>query len=80
MEWRDNIIYKVVAVLFAVLLWLYVSAEDNPPIEKTLTLDIVYENLSEELAVIRKDTDVSIKVRGILLLLTIWAIRILKLV
>lgn len=64
MEWRDNIIYKVVAVLFAVLLWLYVSAEDNPPIEKTLTLDIVYENLSEELAVIRKDTEVSIKVRG----------------
>ena len=34
--WREDIIYKIIAIFLAVLLWLYVTADGNSPIEEVL--------------------------------------------
>lgn len=63
-NWKNNLIYKVIAVLLALLLWLYVTADKNPPIEKSLNLSINYENLSEDLTITSKNENVAIKIKG----------------
>ena len=62
--WKDNLIYKLIAVLLAVLLWLYVTADQNPPLEKTLNLSVNYENLLDNLTLTSKTNVVNIKIRG----------------
>ncbi|MGI6224940.1 MAG: YbbR-like domain-containing protein [Peptococcales bacterium] len=61
---NNNLIYKVIAILLAILLWLYVTADQNPPLEKTLNLNINYENLREDLTLISKSDSVNVKIRG----------------
>jgi len=63
-KWQDNLIYKIIAILLAVLLWLYVTADQNPPIEKTLSLNVNYENLRDDLTLTYNNTSVNIKIRG----------------
>jgi len=62
--WKDNLIYKIIAVLLAILLWLYVTADQNPPLEKTLNLSVNYENLREDLTLTSKINVVNVKIRG----------------
>jgi len=62
--WKDNLIYKLIAVLLAVLLWLYVTADQNPPLEKTLNLGVNYENLLDNLTLTSKTNAINIKIRG----------------
>jgi YbbR domain-containing protein len=62
--WKDNLIYKVIAVLLAVLLWLYVTADPDPLSERTINLTINYENLRDDLTLTSKTTSVNVKVRG----------------
>jgi len=50
--------------LLAILLWLYVTADQNPPVERTLNLSINYENLPEDLVLVSKSNVVNVKVRG----------------
>ncbi|MDN5323626.1 MAG: hypothetical protein PWQ67_2080 [Clostridia bacterium] len=62
--WKDNLIYKMIAILLAILLWLYVSADQNPPIEKTLNLTVNYDNLRDDLTLTSKGNSVNVKIRG----------------
>jgi len=63
-QWKDNLIYKVIAILLAILLWLYVTADQNPPLEKTLGISINYENLRDDLSLASKINTVNVKIRG----------------
>lgn len=62
--WDDNLIYKAIAILLAILLWMYVTADLNPPEERTLTLGISYENLRDDLTLTSKIGSVNVKIRG----------------
>lgn len=62
--WREDIIYKIIAISLAILLWLYVTADGNSPIERSFTLNLEYLNLSGELVLVEKVDTVDIKIRG----------------
>lgn len=62
--WREDIIYKIVAISLAILLWLYVTADGNSPIERSFTLNLDYLNLSNELALVGSVETVDIILRG----------------
>ncbi|MFZ5944428.1 MAG: YbbR-like domain-containing protein [Bacillota bacterium] len=61
---KDNLIYKIIAILLAVLLWFYVSADQNPPVEKNLNLTVSHENLRDDLTLTSKAPSVNIKISG----------------
>lgn len=62
--WQDNLIHKVIALLLAMILWLYVITDENPPIDKITNVNITYENLNEEYVLTEKVTSVNVKVKG----------------
>jgi len=59
-----NIVPKLVAVIMAIVLWLYVSNEQNPPVEASLTVPIELRNVASSLVVVDAPDSVKIKVRG----------------
>ena len=59
----DNLLYKLVALLVAVLLW--VSAQGVNDIEQSLDLRVAYVDLPEGLVVVDQSaTDVNVRVRA----------------
>jgi len=63
--WKSNLVYKVLAVLLAILLWLYVLNVQNPTTEKALTVPVTYQNLKEGLVVVNEPREVEVKVKGV---------------
>jgi len=61
---KRNLAAKIVAVIVAAVLWLYVVNEQNPPIEASFTIPLEYQNLSPGLIVIDAPDVVRVKVRG----------------
>lgn len=54
---RSNLVLKIMAILFALILWSYVLAETNPPRERVMkNIAVRYENTEELKA---KDLDIS---------------------
>jgi YbbR domain-containing protein len=58
--WERNFFYKALAVLLAVLLWLYV----NPATEKVFTVSVFPYNLAEGLVLENNPEDVEVRVKG----------------
>ena len=58
--WERNFFYKALAVLLAVLLWLYV----NPATEKVFTVSVFPYNLAEGLVLENNPGDVEVRVKG----------------
>lgn len=61
---KKNLTTKILAVLFAVVLWIYVMNEQNPPIELTYQAPLEVRNLSSQFAIYDVPDSVRIRVRG----------------
>lgn len=56
--------YQVMSLLMAILLWIYVVAEENLFLERTFTADVYYINLEESLIPASKMPTVNVSIRG----------------
>ncbi|SDF51618.1 CdaR family protein [Sporolituus thermophilus] len=63
-EQGRNLTAKILAVILAIILWLYVMNEQNPPIEATFTVPLEVRNVAGGLVVEDAPDTVRIKVRG----------------
>ncbi|MGI6606868.1 MAG: YbbR-like domain-containing protein [Peptococcia bacterium] len=61
---KKDIAYKGLAVLLAILLWLYVINMQNPPTEKTIMVPVTHQNLQDGLVLRSNPGKVEVKVRG----------------
>ncbi|MCG8402136.1 MAG: CdaR family protein [Firmicutes bacterium] len=62
-KWRDNSI-RIISVLIAVLLWVYVTNEQNPVTDQTFIIPLVARDSPEEYDVEGLPGTVSVRVRG----------------
>ncbi len=61
---KKDVGYKGLAILLAILLWLYVVNMQNPTIENTLRVSVSSQNLQEGLVLRNNPGEVEVKVRG----------------
>ncbi|SMC97553.1 CdaR family protein [Sporomusa malonica] len=59
-----NITPKIFAIILAVVLWLYVMNEQNPPIESSFTIPLEVRNVATSYVVVDAPDTVRVKVRG----------------
>lgn len=59
-----NITTKILAVIMAVVLWLYVTNEQNPPVETTVTVPLEVRGVTDSFTVVDVPEMVRVKVRG----------------
>lgn len=62
---RNNIGYKLLALLVAVMLWYYVAGQRDPIIERNFTIQAASRGLSSEQALITSLPEVKVTVRGL---------------
>ncbi|MFY9432214.1 MAG: CdaR family protein [Thermacetogeniaceae bacterium] len=62
---RNNIGYKLLAILVAVMLWYYVAGQRDPIIERNFTIQAVPRGLSSEQVLITPLPEVKVTVRGL---------------
>lgn len=60
-----NLAPKLVAILAALVLWVFVMNEQNPPLDGTFQVSLATRNLSEDMIVLESPATVRIKVRGL---------------
>ena len=60
-----NLLPKLLAVLVALILWIFVMNEQNPPVEGTFQVSLTPRNLSGTLVVMEAPESVRVKVRGL---------------
>lgn len=61
---QNNAIAKVVALICATILWLYVMNEQNPPKESSYTVPLEIRNVAQDVVVMKKPEFVRVKVRA----------------
>jgi YbbR domain-containing protein len=61
---KKDIAYKGLAILLAILLWIYVINMQNPPAEKSFMVPVTHQNLQDGLVLRNNPGKVEIKVRG----------------
>lgn len=61
---RKDVAFKGLAVLLAILLWLYVVNSKNPPMEKTLMVPVAVLNLQDRLVLRNQPGEVEVRVKG----------------
>ncbi len=59
-----NITTKVLALILAVVLWLYVTNEQNPPVEASVSVPLEVRGVSDTLVAVDMPDAVRVKVRG----------------
>ena len=60
-----NLLPKLLAVLIALIVWVFVMNEQNPPLEGTFQVALSSRNLSEQMTVMEAPESVKVKVRGL---------------
>jgi YbbR domain-containing protein len=60
-----NLVPKLLAVLVALVIWVFVMNEQNPPLEGTFQVALSSRNLTEDMLVVEAPTTVRVKVRGL---------------
>lgn len=60
----NNITAKVLALIFAMILWLYVTNEQNPPVDISITVPLEVRSVSDSYIVTEVPDSVKVKVRG----------------
>lgn len=60
----NNFTLKVVAVIFALFLWFYVDAQQNPLADQRFDVPISYENLADDLSWTGGNKTVTVTVKG----------------
>lgn len=61
---RTNLTYRIISILLAVTLWLWVTMDKNPSQEKVLEVPLETRNLAEDLVVAEQPDSVTIRVEG----------------
>lgn len=61
---QEEVVYKILAVLLAILLWFYVLNLDNPTVEKPFSVSVEPLNLAPGLALVEPPGNVEVRVRG----------------
>lgn len=61
---KKDWVYKIAALLLAILLWFYVNNLQNPATEKTINVPLVYNGLEEGLVVVQRVENIDVKVKG----------------
>lgn len=61
---KKDWIYKIAALLLAILLWFYVTNLQNPATEKTINVPLVYNGLEEGLVVVKRVENIDVRVKG----------------
>lgn len=59
-----NMTAKILSVILASILWIYVMNEQNPPVESTFTVPLESRNMAEGLVLVDAPEAVRVKVRG----------------
>lgn len=59
-----NITTKILALIMAVTLWLYVTNEQNPPVEASVSVPLEVRNVAASLVAVDAPETVRVKVRG----------------
>lgn len=62
--WRNDLGYKILAVLLALALWFYVNDEKNPRTESIFRVPLEMEDLPSGLVVADKPQEVEVRVQG----------------
>jgi YbbR domain-containing protein len=60
----ENMTGKILALLLAIILWVYVMNEQNPPVEQTLNVKVEVHNVAERLTITDKTDTVRVRIRG----------------
>lgn len=60
-----NLVPKLLAVLVALVIWVFVMNEQNPPLEGTFQVALSSRNLTENMLIIEAPATVRVKVRGL---------------
>ena len=60
-----NLLPKLLAVLVALIVWIFVMNEQNPPLEGTFQVTLSSKNLSEQMTIMEAPESVRVKVRGL---------------
>ena len=60
-----NLLPKLLAVLVALIVWIFVMNEQNPPVEGTFQVALSSRNLTEKMVVMETPETVRVKVRGL---------------
>ncbi|WP_258358700.1 CdaR family protein [Moorella sulfitireducens] len=63
-HFRQDWIYRLLAVALAVILWIYVTGEQNPTGQKVVLVPLETENLGEGLVVADRPEEVQVRVEG----------------
>lgn len=63
-HWRQDWIYRLLAVGLAIILWIYVTGEQNPTGAKVVRVPLETVNLKEGLVVADRPEDVQVRVEG----------------
>lgn len=61
---KKDWVYKIAALLLAILLWFYVTNLQNPTTENTINVPISYNGLKEGLIIVEQVDNIDVKVRG----------------
>lgn len=61
---KDNLNLKVLALIFALILWFYVGVEKNPVVEHTFQVPVSVTNLSEDKTATLSTDTIRLTVRG----------------
>ena len=59
-----NIIAQIIALVLAIVLWIYVTNEQNPAVEESLTVPMEVRNVASPLVGVDIPDSVKVKVRG----------------
>ncbi len=65
MQWKkDDVTLKLLALIFALILWLYVGIEKNPVVEHTIQVPVSIINLAEDKTATLSSDTIRLTVRG----------------
>jgi YbbR domain-containing protein len=59
-----NLTAKILAIIMALVLWLYVTNEQNPPVEASLAIPLEVRGIGDSLVAVEMPDSVRVKVRG----------------
>lgn len=61
---KQNLSYRIISLLIAVSLWMWVTTERNPTQEKVLQVPLETKNLAEEFMIAEKPDSIKIRIEG----------------
>lgn len=61
---KENLVARIVSVLVACMLWLYVSVDNNPIVERTYDVPLNQLNLPKAMTIYNAPDKISVRIRG----------------